>query len=165
MDRVINKLNRWENIKEATFTKRLSNQGEAEAKLHKKELKIEKASKNLEENIKERIERIKAKEERWAGKIEMHKHAIRAEENESHKKGQENLRAISKFLDEKRKHTFAQHAETLRSSPLMPVDSSPRSMRTKGMRSTWRPSASDYRVKPKAFNAADEGTSSSGMLP
>ena len=86
----MNKLNRWENIKEATFAKRLSNQEEAEAKLHKKEIKIEKASKNFEEGIKERIERIKAKEERWHGKIEMHKHATRADENESHKKGQEN---------------------------------------------------------------------------
>jgi len=87
MDRVMNKLNRWENIKEATFTKRLSNQGVAEAKLHKKELKIEKASKNFEEGIKERIERIKAKEDKWAGKIEMHKNTVRANENESHKKG------------------------------------------------------------------------------
>lgn len=87
MERVMNKLNRWENIKEATFARRLSNQEVAEAKLHKKELKIEKASKNFEEGIKERLERIKAKEDKWAGKIEMHKTTVREKENESHKKG------------------------------------------------------------------------------
>lgn len=36
----------------ATFAKRLSDQGEADAKLHKKELKFQKASKNFEEGIK-----------------------------------------------------------------------------------------------------------------
>lgn len=38
-------------------------------------------------------------------------------------------------------------------------------MRTKGMRSTWRPSASSYRVKAKLMATGDEGTSSSGLLP
>ena len=111
------KLNRWEKIKDATFHKKMSDQQEAEAKLHKKELKIEKASKNFEEGIKERVERIQIKKDKWHGKIESHKQAARHDEIESHKKGIEHLKAISAFLDEKRKKNFVQRTGTIRSSP------------------------------------------------
>lgn len=73
MDRVVGKLNHWDNMRETTYNKRSDDQMLAEMKMSKKMEKIDKFGKKLETNLKDEVERIQAGHDKWATKIDQFK--------------------------------------------------------------------------------------------
>lgn len=137
LDRVMNKLEHWEHMREVTIHKKLNDQISMEAVLLKKEKKLEKVMKNHDENIKDCLDRIAIKHQKWQVKINSHQSSNKHDELQSFKKGAEHTKAIKDYLDEKRKKDLLASNDTLRSSPSLRMDS-PISPKHQALGKVWK---------------------------